>query len=226
MTRLFSRRADHRFKAVGITLAVVGLLVVSGVTYYATPAYTRVGYKPTQPIAFSHKLHAGDLAMSCTHCHTNVESSPHANVPDTQTCLSCHGASWGNIKSGAASLEPLREAERTGSPLDWVRVHKVPDYAYFNHAVHVARGVSCVDCHGQVNEMEIVSHKEPLSMAWCLDCHRNPWEKLRPADKVLDLDWSPENDPHFDAKAQAELTRFLKEDVGIKPPQDCSACHR
>ena len=140
-------------------------------------------------------------------------------MPSTQTCLNCHGAALGAIKATSAALAPLRDAEATGRPLAWARVHKVPDYAYFNHAVHVRRGVSCVSCHGKINEMEVVWHTEPLTMSWCLECHRDPWPRLRPADKVTDLDWS--SDPGF-----AEVFREAMADVGIRPPQDCSGCHR
>ncbi|MEM8883267.1 MAG: cytochrome c3 family protein [Planctomycetota bacterium] len=195
----------------------MGVIAIAAIAYYATPAYTRVGYAPRQPINFSHKLHVGGLGMDCRHCHTHVGESPHANVPSMQTCLNCHGTRLGNVAGGSAALRHLREAEETGRPVEWARVHKVPDYAYFNHAVHVKRGVSCVSCHGRIDEMEVVRHEEPLSMSWCLECHRNPAPHVRPADKVYDLAWQGSSE---------EIGRQLIEQAGIKPPEDCSGCHR
>lgn len=206
---------------VALGVMLLGLFGSIGVAYYVTPAYTRVGYAPLQPVSFSHKVHVGQLGMDCLHCHNHVGESPHANIPSTQTCLNCHGQQLGNIKSDSAALAPLREAQDTGRPLPWVRIHKVPDFAYFNHAVHVKRGVSCVSCHGQINEMEIVSHNQPLSMSWCLDCHRNPEPNLRPADKVTDLTWKP-----ADVHEQNAFLKHMTEEVGIAPPTNCSACHR
>jgi len=222
----FPRDSRRYFRlAAGVTLA--GLLLASiAVAYYGTPKYWRVGYEPLQPIPFSHELHAGQIGLDCRYCHNHVGESPHSNVPSTQTCLNCHGQQWGNIRSQERVFAPLRAAEATGKPLSWVRVHRVPDYAYFNHAVHVQRGVSCVSCHGKVNEMEVVRHEEPLSMAWCLDCHRNPGPHLRPADAVTDLDWSAEDDPRFAERSREEFVAYLLEDVGVNPPENCSGCHR
>lgn len=209
--------------AVGAALA---LLAIAGTAYYATPKYWRVGYEPIQPIRFSHKLHAGDLGMDCLYCHNHVEESPHGNVPSTQTCLNCHGEKRGNIRALEPAFAPLRAAAATGRPIRWARVHRVPDYAYFNHAVHVRRGVSCVSCHGRVDEMEVVRHVEPLSMGWCLDCHRNPAPHLRPADAVTDLDWSADTDPRFRDGSREEFVDHLLHEVGIQPPENCAGCHR
>lgn len=202
-------------------MAGIGGLVIAATAYYATPAYTRVGYEPLQPIQFSHKLHVGDLGMECLHCHNHVGDSPHANIPSTQTCLNCHGTKFGNVAGQSRALAPLREAAAAGRAVEWARVHKVPDYAYFNHAVHVKRGVSCVSCHGRIDEMDIVRHEQPLSMSWCLDCHRDPAPHLRPAEHVFDLHWTFEN-----AAAQQEFARTLIREAGIHPPQNCSGCHR
>lgn len=226
VSRVFPPRSRAYFIAVLTGLLIFGLMATAGVTYYATPKYTRVGYAPVQPIEYSHALHVGQLGMDCTYCHTHVGESPHSNVPSIHTCWNCHGSDRGNIKSNSAALAPLREAWQTGRPLEWVRIHNVPDYAYFNHAVHVARGVSCVSCHGQVNEMEVVIHAEPLSMAWCLDCHRNPYPNLRPADRVTDLDWQPEAAPLDQVAAWEALLEDLKQNDVIRPPEDCSGCHR
>lgn len=179
-----------------LKLAVAAGFIVFGaslaVPYYFTPKYTRVGYEPTQPVPFSHKIHAGQLQLDCRYCHSFVENSSHANVPTNQTCFNCHGAGKGNIKSASPKLELVMKANETGKPINWVKVHKAPDYVYFNHSAHLNRGISCQNCHGQINEMEVVRHAEPQSMGWCLDCHRNPELKLRPLDQVTNLNYKPE----------------------------------
>lgn len=192
-------------------------LAIGVVWYYFTPKYTRVGYSPEQPVLFSHELHAGKLGMSCLYCHTNIENSPHANVPSTQTCMSCHT----QIKANSPLLSPVRESWSSGDPVAWKRIHKVPDYAYFNHALHINRGVGCVSCHGQVNEMKVVYEAKPLSMGWCLECHLKPENHVRPAEEALNMNWKPPSD-----KSQAEVGRQLIEQFQIKPGQNCQGCHR
>jgi hypothetical protein len=221
VSTVFPPRSREYFKIALFVLAAVGALAAAGIAYYVTPAYTRVGYEPLQPISFSHKLHVGGLGMECLHCHNHVGDSPHANVPSTQTCLNCHGTRFGNVAGQSAALAPLRAAELSGRALEWARVHKVPDYAYFNHAVHVRRGVSCVSCHGRIDEMDVVRHEQPLSMSWCLDCHRNPGPNLRPASKVFDLGWTPNS-----KEEQEKFANDLIRNAGIHPPQNCSGCHR
>ena len=181
---------------VPLQLAICGGLLVFGavvaVAYYFTPKYTRVGYEPTQPVPFRHDLHVGQLGLDCRYCHSFVEESNHANVPTNQTCVNCHGVGLGNVLADSTKLKPVHEARETGKPIEWRRVHELPDYAYFDHSAHVNRGVSCVSCHGKINEMEVVRHDKPLSMGWCLDCHRSPEDALRPLDEVFNLDWKPE----------------------------------
>jgi hypothetical protein len=143
-------------------------------------------------VPFSHKIHAGQLGLDCRYCHSFVENSSHANVPTNQTCFNCHGPGKGNIKSASPKLEKVIKANETGKPIEWVKIHKAPDYVYFNHSAHLNRGISCQNCHGKVNEMEVVKHAEPQSMGWCLDCHRNPENNLRPLDQVTNLNYSPE----------------------------------
>lgn len=175
--------------AIGAAFIAFGVSV--GVAYYFTPKYTRVGYEPTQPVPFSHKIHAGQLGLDCRYCHSFAEQSGHANVPTNQTCFNCHGPGKGNIKADSPKLELVRKAQETGEPIPWVKVHKAPDYVYFNHSAHLNRGISCQSCHGQVNEMEVVKHAEPQSMGWCLDCHRNPEQNLRPLDQITNLNYKP-----------------------------------
>lgn len=200
---------------VGLTLLATA--VVLGVTYYATPKYTRVGYAPTQPVAFSHALHSGQLGIDCRYCHTFVDRSEHSNVPSTQVCMTCHSM----VRVGDPMLAPVKESYESGEPIPWVRVHKTPDYVYFNHAVHVNRGISCVECHGRVDQMEVVEHTKSLSMAFCLECHRNPEEYIRPNEEVYNLDWErPETEEY------KEMAVDFVHDWKVNPPQSCSGCHR
>jgi len=217
MANLFPKWSNAVPLKVILVIGVLTVTAVAGVTYYFTPKYTRVGYMPTQPVAYNHYLHAEQLGIDCRYCHTYVDQSGHANVPDAGTCMNCHS----QVKKDSPALAPVRNSYETGEPIEWVRIHKVPDYVYFNHAVHVNRGISCVECHGQINEMEVVWHDQPLSMGWCLECHRNPEDSVRPLDKVYDLNWSPEN--------EIEHAKWAKEAVvnwNINPPQSCSGCHR
>jgi len=199
MANHFPRWTNFLPLKIAICLGALGTTVLLAVPYFFTPKYTRVGYEPSQPVPFSHKWHAGSpenggLGLDCRYCHSFVDQSSHSNVPTNETCINCHGPTKGGVKIDSPKLEPVRRAAETGEPINWVRVHAAPDYVYFNHAVHVNRGVSCVECHGQVNEMEVVKHAEPHSMGWCLDCHRNPSEALRPVDEVYNLDWRPEDE--------------------------------
>jgi len=200
-----------------VSSLIIVLLIVCGVWYYFTPKYTRVGYTPVQPIPFNHSLHVEQLGLDCRYCHDDVEKSSFANIPTTQTCMNCHN----QVKKDSAKLTPLHESWETGEPVEWVQVHELPDYVFFNHAVHVNRGVSCVSCHGQVNKMEVVSHKKPLSMAWCLECHRTPEKHLRPLDEVTNLDWVPP-----EGTTQEEIGTQLKKEWDVKPPMNCAGCHR
>lgn len=206
-------------------MGVTGLTAIAGIWYYATPQYSRVGYQPLQPVAFQHDIHVKQLGLDCRYCHSYVELSSHSNVPTTQTCMNCHL----QIQQKNPKLDPVRSSWATGIPINWVRVHHVPDYAYFDHSAHVNRGVSCVICHGQVNEMQVVWEDKSLSMAWCLQCHRNPENFVRPvaADKpgeqspIYNLDWTPPQ-----GKTQIQMGSELVHNWKINPPKDCAGCHR
>lgn len=176
--------------AIAFGFVVFGISVA--IAYYFTPKYTRVGYEPTQPLPFSHKIHAGQLGMDCRYCHSFAEVSSHANVPTNQTCFNCHGPGKGNIRSNSPNLELVIKANETGKSIPWVKVHKAPDYVFFNHSAHLNRGISCQSCHGQINEMEVVRHDQPQSMGWCLNCHRNPQDSLRPLEQITNLNYKPE----------------------------------
>ena len=198
-----------------IVLGLKSVVVVGGIWYYFSPEYTDVGYRPIQPVPYSHKLHAGDLGIDCVYCHTTVERSAKANVPPTETCMNCHTM----IKPESRKLALVRESFATGQPIEWTRVHNLPGYAYFEHGTHIRAGVSCVSCHGNVAQMDIVMQVEPLSMGWCLECHRNPNEHIRPVEEVTNMVWEP-------MPAHEEFASRMIEEKQIKPPVDCSGCHR
>ncbi len=217
MANIFPKWSNTVPIKVVIALFLLATAVTSGITYYATPKYLRVGYQPIQPVAFDHNLHVEQIGMDCRYCHTYVDRSHESNVPAANTCMNCHN----QIQSDSPALEPIRESYNSGEPVPWVRVHMVPDYVYFNHSVHVNRGISCVECHGQVNEMEVVHQAKSFSMAFCLDCHRNPAKSIRPLEEVYNLNWKPEN-----AEVQREQGERLTHDWKVDPPKSCSGCHR
>ena len=196
---------------------VTGACVVAGVTYYFTPKYARVGYQPIQPVSFSHDVHANQMGIDCRYCHTDVDKSWYSNVPSSETCMKCHST----VLADDPRLEPIRESFKNNKPVPWVQVHKTPDYVYFNHAVHVNRGVSCVKCHGPVNKMDEVRHTKSFSMTFCLDCHRNPHEHVRPQSEVFNLDWEPSEEWAAERDG-AELVNQMK----LRTSESCSACHR
>ncbi len=202
-------------------IILVAALVVPGyvalvLAYGASPNATDVGYMPTQPVPYSHAMHADGLGMDCRYCHTSVEGAAHANVPPTKVCMNCHVTIFGK----SAKLEPVRESYTTGLPVQWIRVHDLPDYVYFDHSIHVQRGVGCVTCHGRIDKMEVVFQAQPLSMSWCLDCHRQPELYLRPTNEVTNMSYMPP------AGNQRALGLRLKSENNIRPATDCSACHR
>ncbi len=218
MSNLFPKSANKLPLQILIFLGLTVGIVTAGITYYATPKYTRVGYAPTQPVPFSHALHAGQLGIDCRYCHVGVDKGPTSTVPTAQTCMNCHS----QIKTDSPLLAPVRESYASGNPVPWVKIHQTPDYVYFNHSVHVARGVSCVECHGKINEMDTIAHAKPLSMGWCLDCHRAPEKVLRDPKLVTNLDWK-----HPDgAEGQIEQGQKFVHDWNVQPPQSCSGCHR
>lgn len=225
-------------------LIILGSLAVAG--YLATclfaaihPTIVNVGHQPKQPVPFSHKLHAGMLKLDCRYCHNTVEKAGHAAIPPTATCGNCHGqnrvkegVTLGVIKHESPLLRPIRDSlesanfgEEPGDPVKWIRVHDLPDFVYFNHSAHINRGVSCVSCHGRVDKMEVVEQVQPLSMKWCLDCHRNPAEHIRNPELVTVLDFVPrdEDGNEIDAKTYGKM---WADKLQIQPNVSCSTCHR
>ncbi len=203
-----------------VMLAVGGALVASaataGVWYYFTPKYARVGYQPIQPVAFSHNIHASQLGIDCRYCHNGVEKSWYSNIPAAGTCMNCHN----QVLKDDPRLALVRDSAATGKPIPWVQIHKLPDFVYFNHSVHVNRGISCVHCHGKINEMDEVFHAKSLGMPFCLECHRDPSAKIRPPAEVYNLNW--EAPPNF---AESQGKKFAH-DWKVMTSEACSACHR
>lgn len=201
------------FAALGVVSAA---LVVPGIVwYFFSPEFTDVGYQPKQPVPYSHALHVGELNLDCRYCHANVERSSVASIPPTQTCMNCHTL----VGQDRPTLDAVRASAKRGEPLRWVRVHKVPDYAFFPHDSHIAAGVGCSSCHGDVASMEVVTLVKSLSMGWCLDCHRDPVQHIRPMEEVTNTRWQPPED-------QATVAAALITERGLAPPEECGACHR
>jgi hypothetical protein len=171
-----------------------------------------------QPIPFSHDHHVAGLGIDCRYCHSSVEVSGFAGMPPTETCMNCHRQIWTN----ADMLEPVRSSFATGKPIRWQRVHDLPDFVYFNHSVHVAKGIGCVTCHGQVDRMPLMFQQATLQMEWCLSCHRDPGRFVRPREEVFNLNWAPPADPK---QAQALRAKLVK-DYRIQSLTSCSTCHR
>jgi hypothetical protein len=196
-----------------VVLALTGILGAARSPYLTNQNVTR-----QQPIQFSHKHHVGDDGIDCRYCHSGVESSAMAGIPPTKTCMNCHSVLFNNV----GYLEPVRESYRTDQSIEWVRVHRLADYVYFNHSIHVNKGVGCSSCHGKINQMPLVFQASSLQMEWCLDCHRNPEKVLRPHDQVFNMDWVAPPD-------QAEIGKKLAVENKIRTTDEltnCSTCHR
>ena len=206
---------DRLKPLVGVGVVASAVYVVAMFYYGGSPETWRVGYSPKQPVSFSHALHAGQLGMDCRYCHTTVEGAAFAAVPPSATCMNCHK----QIAPDSRKLLAVRETFAQEAAVPWIKVHNLPDYVYFNHSAHVTRGVSCVSCHGRVDQMEQVYVAKPLSMAWCLDCHRHPEPHLRPPEFVTDLNWVSED-------GAIETGKRVREQLHINPSTSCSTCHR
>ncbi len=213
MAQIFPKWTNEAPRRILVGTIILLNAVVFAVWYFFSPEFLDVGYAPEQPVPFSHKIHAGQLGLDCQYCHTQVTESKYANIPATQTCMNCHG----QILTDSDDLALVNESWETGKPIEWVRVHMLPDYAYFNHAAHVNVGVGCESCHGRVDRMEVVYQAEPLSMSWCLDCHREPEKHVRPVDQVTTMGYVAEN--------QLELGLELVAKHNINAPTYCQSCH-
>ncbi len=216
MPQIFKRSANTLARAsiVGTLLVVgglLGLIMAIGQSSYVTRAQEYI----EQPIQFSHLHHAGDDGIDCRYCHTSVETAAFAGIPPTKTCMNCHSQIW----STAPILEPVRASFREDQPLRWIRVHDLPDFVYFNHSIHVKKGMGCETCHGRVDEMPLMLQENSLQMDWCLTCHRNPEQFVRPRTEVFTMGYSP-------PVPQSEIGPRLVKEYGIQSLTSCSVCHR
>jgi hypothetical protein len=218
MTQIFhpSTNTISRVSIFGALFFGVALLFIVYMIF-RSPYVTGVNVVVDQPVPFSHEHHVRGLGIDCRYCHTSVEKSSFAGIPPTETCMTCHSQIW----TDSPMLEPVRTSLRTNTPIRWNRVHDLPDYAFFNHAIHVNKGVGCVSCHGQVDQMPLTWKAEPMTMEWCLSCHRNPENHLRPVAEVFNMNWVPPKD-------QVELGRQLIKDheIPVQRLSDCYTCHR
>ena len=216
MAQIFPRSANALARA---SIFVALFLAAAGGYALWTLAHsgyvTREGIVLQQPVPFSHDHHVAQIGIDCRYCHTSVERAASAGIPPTQTCMNCHNQIWTN----AAILEPVRASFRDGKPLTWNRVNDLPDFVYFNHSIHVAKGVACVTCHGQVDRMPLMYQYPSLQMEWCLACHRDPVKNLRPREEVTNVAWQPPVDLE---KRQYEWAQLYD----VKSKTSCSTCHR
>jgi hypothetical protein len=197
----------------GIFLVVVLALFFAAIN--RSSYITEVGVARAQPVPFSHKHHVGDDGIDCRYCHTSVEGAAFAGIPSTKICMNCHSQIW----SESPTLAPVRESFRTGQSIEWTRVHNLPKFVYFDHSIHVKKGVGCTTCHGAVDRMPLMWRENSLYMEWCLECHREPERFVRPRQFVFSVSWQPPPD-------QVKLGRELIEEYKIQRLTSCSVCHR
>jgi hypothetical protein len=203
-----------RIALVAIASTVIGIPTALCI-YVRTPYATNAGYEVVQPVMFDHRHHVDDDGIDCRYCHATVDRSPHAGIPATETCMGCHNQIWNQ----SPILEPVRQAWFTRQPIPWRRVHQLPDFVYFDHSIHVTRGIGCASCHGRVDAMAQVHQVEPLTMGWCLGCHRDPEPNLRPLEEITSMTWRP---PAGDPSLGERLAR----EYGTRKLTSCTTCHR
>ena len=222
MPQVFHRSFNTISRISLLAIAVLSAAAGGGAWLLArSPYWTNKGITREQPIPFSHEHHVNGLGIDCRYCHSSVEHSSYAGMPPTKTCMNCHSQIW----TGSPMLEPVRESYRTGKSLEWNRVYRLADFVYFDHSIHVQKGVGCATCHGPVNKMPLLWQHPTLLMEWCLECHRQPEQYLRPRDKVTDMNWQPA-DAHRD---QLSLGQELKKTYRVRDAEiltSCSTCHR
>lgn len=217
MPQIF-KSSTNSFARVSIVLTVVTLGLVGGALFElgADSSYaTRQGEAREQPIPFSHTHHVGSMGIDCRYCHTSVENSSYANVPPTKTCMNCHSQIWIN----SPTLEPVRASYRTNESIRWTKIHDLPDFVYFNHSIHVKKGVGCETCHGRVDQMPLMYQKASLEMRWCLDCHRAPEKYLRPRTEITTMGYTPK-------EPQEVIGARLVKEYQVQKLETCWTCHR
>jgi hypothetical protein len=216
MSALFSPRSDALHKLVLGLLAGGALATLGGLLLYQRIPYGLSQHEQlVQPVQFDHRHHVQDDLIDCRYCHTSVETAASAGIPPTETCLSCHAQVWNK----SPLLDQVRASWFSNQPIVWTRVTRLPDFVYFNHAIHVNKGVGCVECHGRVDQMAAIEQVAPLTMGWCLDCHRDPKPRLRPLEVVTSMRWEPPAD-------RTALGDALAKAYDVKPRVSCTTCHR
>lgn len=221
MAQIFHYSANNLSK-LGIIVALLTVAGLGGIFFElgSDSSYaTRQGEAREQPIPFSHTHHVGSMGIDCRYCHTSVENSWFANVPPTKTCMNCHSQIWVN----SPTLEPVRASYRTDQSIQWTKVHDLPDYVYFNHSIHVKKGVGCETCHGRVDQMPLMYQQNSLEMRWCLNCHRNPADYVRPREFITKMGYNPERDAGAD---QHTIGLRLMKEYHIQKLDTCYTCHR
>src|SRR5690242_5304706 len=236
MAQIFHRSANTLARAsiLGIVLLLTGVGAAL-MQLQRSPYVTNQHIAPDQPVPFSHQHHVAGLGLDCRYCHTSVEESAFAGIPPTKTCMNCHAEMW----TSAEMLEPIRYSFRSGQSIQWTRVHDLPDYVYFNHSIHIAKGVGCFSCHGPVDQMPLMYEENTLQMEWCLNCHRQPEKFLRPKEEVFNMKYQEPSSERpvvvvMDGQKksftnQLELGTFLRDKYHLRTTQDitsCSTCHR
>jgi hypothetical protein len=216
MSALFTPKSNALLMTVLGVLALGAAGTVGGLLlYWRTPYGTNQGTPVMQPVQFDHRHHVQDDLIDCRYCHSSVEKAPSAGIPPTELCLACHSQVWNK----SPLLDQVRASWFTGMPIVWTRVHKLPDFVYFNHAIHVTKGIGCVECHGRVDQMAAIEQAQPLTMGFCLDCHRNPRPRLRPVEEITNMRWEPPAD-------RAALGAQLATRYDVKARVSCTTCHR
>ena len=216
MSQIFHQSTNtlSRVSIFGAVFALGGALWVL-LELSRSPWVTQAYVARDQPVPFSHQHHVGGMGIDCRYCHASVEKAAVAGIPPTKTCMNCHSQIW----TDSPTLEPVRESWRSGKSIEWVRVHDLPDFVYFNHSAHVNKGVGCTTCHGRIDRMPLVHQEASLQMEWCLECHRHPERHVRPQEEVYNVKWTPPAD-------QVEQGRALVARYGLHPRVSCSTCHR
>ncbi|ASK34339.1 cytochrome C [Alcanivorax sp. N3-2A] len=223
MPQVFRPRANAlAWTVLIIAAALLVVAVCLAAHYFSSPYYSGVDRTPPQPVPFSHKHHVGELGLDCRYCHTSVEDSSFAGVPESEVCMTCHSQLWTN----AGLLAPVRDSLKNDRPLRWQRVHDLPDYVHFDHSAHVNHGVPCQACHGRVDEMPLTTQKKTLFMQFCLDCHRNPAPHLRPPDAVFEIGWQPAGVPSEARQRYGERLMARYHTPTTERLTDCSLCHQ
>lgn len=216
MSALFPKHYNTLARVSLAVAALVPAVAIGGLMLYVRTPFGYGTNEPyEQPVQFDHRHHVKDLGLDCRYCHTSVEQSATAGIPPTELCMGCHNQVWNK----SPLLDPVREWYFTDQPIPWKRVHNLPDFAYFHHGIHVNKGIGCASCHGRVDEMASVEQVAPLTMGWCLDCHRNPEQYIRPKDQITNLAWVAEGDP-------IELGKALVKEYDVHTRTSCSTCHR